>query len=109
MRGAALESAKVTVFIGPLDYDIVKELRAGLEQMMSLGAAWIIRPISEYVMIPLFKFLRLFIPNYGWVIIVFSIIIKIALHPLTKTSMKSMKQDAGADADDERDPGEVQG
>jgi YidC/Oxa1 family membrane protein insertase len=43
-------------------------------------------------MIPLFKFLRGFIPNYGLVIIVFSIIIKFALHPLTRSSMRSMKR-----------------
>jgi len=40
----------------------------------------------------LFHMLHLFIPNYGFVIIVFSIIIKLALHPLSKTSMKSMKK-----------------
>jgi len=44
------------------------------------------------VMIPLFQFLRMFIPNYGFVIIVFSLIIKIALHPLTRTSMKGMRK-----------------
>jgi YidC/Oxa1 family membrane protein insertase len=91
-RGGASEAAHVQVFIGPLQYDIIKGFGRGLEQTMSLGAAWIIRPISEYVMIPLFKFLRSFIPNYGLVIIIFSIIIKIALHPLTRTSMRSMKK-----------------
>ncbi len=92
LRGAPEERAKVTVFLGPLDFDVLKEYHRGLEQIMSLGAAWIIRPISEYVMIPLFQFLRMLIPNYGLVIIVFSIIIKIALHPLTRTSMRSMKK-----------------
>ncbi len=86
------EHTKVTVYLGPLDFDIVKGYGRGLEQIMSLGSAWIIRPISEYVMIPLFQFLHMFIPNYGWVIIVFSIIIKLALQPLTRTSMKSMKR-----------------
>jgi len=43
-------------------------------------------------MLPVFGFLHLIIPNWGLVIIVFSIIIKGALHPLTKTSMKSMKK-----------------
>ena len=86
------ERAKVTVYLGPLDFNTVKGYGRGLEQMMSLGAAWIIRPISEYIMIPLFQFLHMFIPNYGWVIIVFSIIIKVALHPLTRSSMKSMKR-----------------
>jgi YidC/Oxa1 family membrane protein insertase len=92
LRGSAEERSKVTVYLGPLDFDLLKGYHRGLEQVMSLGAAWIIRPISEYVMIPLFQFLRMLIPNYGLVIIVFSIIIKIALHPLTRTSMKSMKK-----------------
>ena len=81
-----------TVFLGPLDFDIIKSYGVGLDQIMSLGAAWIIRPISEWVMIPLLKFLRSIIPNYGVVIIIFSIIIKAALHPLTRTSMRSMKK-----------------
>jgi YidC/Oxa1 family membrane protein insertase len=70
----------------------VKRYGRGLEKTMNLGAAWIIQPISEYVMIPLLKFLRMFIPNYGVVIIVFSLIIKLALHPLTRTSMRSMRK-----------------
>ncbi len=91
-RGGPLESTHLTVYLGPLEYDRIKALGRGLEQTMSLGAAWIIRPISEYVMIPMFTFLRSFIPNFGLVIIIFSIIIKIALHPLTRTSMRSMKR-----------------
>ena len=91
-KGGSSESGKVTVFLGPLDFDIVKGYHRNLEQIMSLGAAWIIRPIAEYLMLPLFEFLRYLIPNYGLVIIVFSIIIKVVLHPLTKTSMKSMKK-----------------
>ncbi len=91
-RAAEVEQASFTVFLGPLDFGIIKSYGAGLDQIMSLGAAWIIRPISEWVMIPLFQFLRSFIPNYGVVIIIFSLIIKIALHPLSRTSMKSMKR-----------------
>jgi YidC/Oxa1 family membrane protein insertase len=92
LKGAPLETAKVTVFMGPLDYDIMRSYGKHLDGMMNLGAAWIIRPISEYVMIPIFNLLRWLIPNFGLVIIVFSILIKIALHPLTKTSMSSMKK-----------------
>jgi YidC/Oxa1 family membrane protein insertase len=91
-RGARSESAKFTVFMGPLDIDIVRSFDNNLDRIMSLGAAWIIRPISEYLVIPLLQFLRMLIPNYGFVIIVFSIIVKVVLHPLTKTSMKSMKR-----------------
>jgi YidC/Oxa1 family membrane protein insertase len=90
-KGTSVEGSTVTVFLGPLDFDVVSSYD-GLAQIMSLGAAWIIRPISEFVMIPLFNLLHIFIPNYGLVIIVFSIIIKVLLHPLSRTQMKSMKK-----------------
>ena len=86
------EHARLTVFLGPLDFDIVKGYDRGLDQIMSLGAAWIIRPIAEYVMLPIFQFLRMIIPNYGVVIIVFAVIIMVVTIPLTRTSMRSMKK-----------------
>ncbi len=85
------ESTRFTLFIGPLDYDIIKSYGHGLDHIMSLGWSWI-RPITVYLFIPLFKFLRIFISNYGIIIILFSIIVKVALHPLTRSSMKSMKK-----------------
>lgn len=88
----ALETDRFTVYVGPLDFDGVKKYGVELERIMSLGAAWIIRPISEYVIIPLFKLIHYVIPNYGFVLIVFSLIIKIVLHPLTRTSMRSMQK-----------------
>jgi YidC/Oxa1 family membrane protein insertase len=91
-KGRSVESSSLDVYMGPLEYDRMKSMGHGLEQTMNLGATWIIRPISEYVMIPLFKLLRWFIPNFGVVIIVFSLIIKIALTPLTRTSMRSMRR-----------------
>jgi YidC/Oxa1 family membrane protein insertase len=79
-----------TIYIGPLDYKTVKSLGVGLEQIMNFG--WkIIQPISILVLWT-FTFLHKFIPNYGIVIIVFSILVKIVLHPLTKKSYQSMKE-----------------
>ncbi len=90
--GKQVETDRFTVFVGPLDFDIVKTYNVELERIMSLGSAWIIRPISEYVILPVFKFLRLFISNYGIILIIFSIIIKVVLYPLTKSSMTSMRK-----------------
>lgn len=84
------ESSKLKVFIGPLSFSIIKGYDRGLDHIMTLGWSWI-RPITEYLFIPLFHFLHTFISNYGLVIIIFSIIIKLVLHPLTKTSMRSMR------------------
>jgi len=91
-REGSDEKKTVTVFLGPMDHTVLKSYGTNLESMMSLGWAFLVRPISEYVMLPFFGFLHLIIPNWGLVIIVFSIIIKIVLHPLTKSSMKSMKK-----------------
>ena len=91
-KGQSAETDRYTVFLGPLDFDIVKAYNVELERTMSLGAAWIIRPISEYVIIPLFKFLHIFIANYGIVLIIFALIIKVVLYPLTKSSMVSMRK-----------------
>lgn len=86
------EKKTITVFLGPMDHTVLKSYDVGLENMLSLGWAFLVRPISEYVMLPLFGILHVVIPNWGLVIIVFSIMIKIVLHPLTKSSMKSMKK-----------------
>jgi YidC/Oxa1 family membrane protein insertase len=78
------------IYIGPLDYKIVRGFNVELERMMNLG--WrIIQPFSILVLW-LFTFLHKFIPNYGVVIIVFSILVKVVLHPLTRKSYQSMKQ-----------------
>jgi YidC/Oxa1 family membrane protein insertase len=91
-RGGAGESSKVQVYLGPMDYRTLRNYGRGLDQTISLGARWIIRPIAQYFMIPLFEFLHSFIANYGLVILLFSVIIKVILHPLTRTSMRSMRK-----------------
>ncbi len=89
---SAAETASVRLFIGPLDIDVLRSYGVGLEGMMSLGWAWLIRPIAEWVFLPLFRGIHYLIPNWGIVIILFSILIKLLLHPLTRSSMKSMKR-----------------
>lgn len=90
-KNSVNETAKISTYIGPLKFSTIKGYDRGLDKIMSLGWSWI-RPITEYVFIPLFAFLHSIIPNYGIVIIVFSILIKFALYPLTKTSMGSMRK-----------------
>ena len=88
-----LEKNSLQVFIGPLKKNILSSYKnIELDKVLNLGATWIIRPISEYFILPLFSFLHSFIQNFGVVLIVFSIIIKIVLHPLTQKSSHSMKK-----------------
>ncbi len=92
LRGSPSENARIRVYLGPMEYSRLREYGRDLDRMIYLGPTWGIRQIAEYLMIPLFNFLRSFIPNYGVVIIIFSIILKFALHPLTKSSMVSMRK-----------------
>ncbi len=84
------------LYVGPVEYNTLKVYGRNFEALVDfgsfLGLKVVIRPISEYFLLPLMKFLHEFIPNYGFVIILLSIIVKFALHPLTKQSMKSMKK-----------------
>jgi YidC/Oxa1 family membrane protein insertase len=95
-KNTALESCRFTVYIGPVDYDRLKEYGEKFTALVDFGSFFglkiIVRPIAEYVLLPLFNFLHTFIPNYGFVIIVFSLIIKFVLYPLTKSSFQSMKK-----------------
>ncbi len=83
------------LYIGPMDYDRLVSYGRNFDAIYDFGSIFglqLLRPISEYVILPLFQFLHKFIPNYGFVIIVFTLIIKLALYPLTKQSYKSMKR-----------------
>ena len=79
-----------TLYFGPLDYDIIKSYGFELEQIIDLGPS-IFRPFGKFILWS-FRWLHSFIPNYGWVIVIFSILIKLMLFPLTKKSYKSMKE-----------------
>jgi len=79
-----------TIYLGPLSYDLLTSYEAKLEDMMDLGGS-IFRPFGKFILW-CFVGLRKFIPNYGFVIVVFSILIKIVLYPLTKKSYQSMKE-----------------
>ena len=81
--------AAVSLYLGPLEYDRIKGLNINLESIMNFGWA-IIRPISKGVLWTL-KSMHAYIPNYGVILIVFSIMVKLIVYPLTKKSYESMK------------------
>lgn len=95
-KNSDYEKRSFTLYIGPVDYDILSDYNRNFEAIVDFGSffglKFIVRPIAEYILLPLFTFLHTFIPNYGFVIIVFSLIIKFVLYPLTKSSYQSMKK-----------------
>ncbi len=83
-------SQNFTIFVGPLDYDVASSF--GLAGMLDFGMRFVVRPIGEFFMLPIFRFLHNFIGNYGIVIIVFSILIRLLLWPLSIPQIKSSRK-----------------
>ena len=80
-----------TVLLAPLEFDIAREYN--LTGMVDYGfMEFLIRPISEYVLLPLFRLIHGFIANWGLVIIVFSLLIRGALWPLSIPQIKSSEK-----------------
>jgi YidC/Oxa1 family membrane protein insertase len=78
---------KMSWYLGPSDYKILKSYDKNLEKVISLG--WgIFGWINKFIFIPLFGFLSSYI-SYGIAIIIFTILIKIAMSPITYKSFLS--------------------
>lgn len=80
------------LYLGPMDYRQIRQYD-GVYNMVDYGwdaFEWMTRPLATILFIPAFNLLSSFIANYGLVIIVLCIAIKIVLFPLTRSSYKSM-------------------
>ncbi|MBM4157896.1 MAG: membrane protein insertase YidC [Ignavibacteria bacterium] len=92
IRNDKIDTADFKILLAPMDYKILSSYNMDLEKTMRFPLDFIVRPIAIYVILPFFYFLHSFIPNYGLVIIVFAIAMKILLNPLMKKQMESMKK-----------------
>ena len=78
---------KMSWYFGPTDYKTLKSYDKNLEKVISLG--WgIFGWINKFIFIPLFGFLSSYI-SYGIAIIIFTILIKVAMSPITFKSFLS--------------------
>lgn len=82
------ESIGFRFYLGPNHFNTLKKQDAELEELVFLGRN-IIRWISQFVIIPIFNWLNNYIANYGIIILLMTIIIKMGLFPLTWKSYMS--------------------
>jgi len=76
------------LYAGPKEYDRLKALHVGLEHIIDFG-------FFSVLAVPLFWTLKLFynfLGNYGWAIVLLTILIRIPFIPLVNKSQKSMKK-----------------
>lgn len=75
------------VYVGPINYHILKNYNIGLDKIVNLGWKYI-RPFSIFVLWIFINLYKLF-ANYGVVIIIFTGLMKVVFHPLTHKSVKA--------------------
>ncbi|MDX1590920.1 MAG: membrane protein insertase YidC [Balneolaceae bacterium] len=81
------------LYTGPLRYYDLKEFDEHAYDVVEIGYAlirWFADPLVRYLVIPFFAFGSTIISNYGILIILFGILVKLILFPLTQKSFKSM-------------------
>jgi len=79
-------SYSAKLYVGPKDQNSLRELAEHLDLVVDYGVFWIIcKPIHQAMVA-----IHSYIGNWGWAIVVLTIIIKILLFPLSARSLKSM-------------------
>lgn len=76
------------LYAGPKEYDVLKTLNVGLEHIVDFG-------FFSIIALPLFWILKFFyqiVGNYGWAIVLLTILVRIPFIPLINKSQKSMKK-----------------
>jgi YidC/Oxa1 family membrane protein insertase len=78
----------VRLFVGPKDLNVLGQLRPPLEELVQFGWFGI---IAKPLLVVL-QWTHKYIPNWGWAIVVLTIVINIPLFPLKVSSYRSMKK-----------------
>lgn len=79
----------LALFVGPKDYDLLRAIDPKLERLVDFGwFSLLARPIFFAVHWLNDKWVH----NYGWAIVIVTIVINMLLFPLKLTNMKSMKK-----------------
>ena len=91
---AQTEQYDFAFYFGPNKYAVLKKIGDWegrpllLDRLIPMG--WgIIGWVSRWVVIPVFDFLRQYIPSFGWIILILAVLIKLIISPLTYKSYLS--------------------
>ncbi len=82
------QQVKMGFYFGPTKFRDLKSMDRGFEKMLPLGWTIISKSISRWLIIPAFNFLENFIKNYGLIILVFTLLIRLVLLPLVYKSYR---------------------
>lgn len=89
IEDVSTRKATFNYFFGPNDYEILPNVTDGFSRNLDLGwppMLW----INKFVIIPIFNFLENYIGNYGLIIVLLVLFVKIILLPLSYKSYLGM-------------------
>ena len=89
---SANQSIPLQFYFGPNKFKELKKLNLDLERQIPLGWGFLLHWINRLAVIPVFNFLEGFNLNYGIIILILTILLKIVLFPIAyKTYISSAK------------------
>ena len=91
LPAAASATIPFQLYYGPNEFNILKKYNLQMESIVDLGSGIFsfVKYINRYIIMPVFNFFASFISNYGWVIALLTIFIRVVTSPLTYTSYLS--------------------
>ncbi|MBM3314689.1 membrane protein insertase YidC, partial [candidate division WOR-3 bacterium] len=81
-------SSNLTVYLGPVEYKRLRSFGLGFESVVSLG--WL-KPVALAILWIIELFYKL-VGNWGWAIVLFSVLMKAVFYPLTRIQTRQMRQ-----------------
>lgn len=87
------QSIDLGFYFGPLKYNVLRKYKMDLERQIPLGwSFFLMQWINRFAVLPVFNFLEGFNLNYGIIILILTILLKLVLFPIAyKTYMSSAK------------------
>jgi YidC/Oxa1 family membrane protein insertase len=91
LPAAASATIPIALYYGPNEFKVLKQYNLKMESIVDLGSGIFsfVKYINRYIIMPVFNFFASFIRNYGWVIALLTIFIRLVTSPLTYTSYLS--------------------
>lgn len=91
LQSAQSATVPLALYFGPNDYKILKQYHNDMEDMVDLGSGIFsfVKYINRWIVIPAFNFFSGFTKNYGIVILLLTLLIRLVISPLTYSSYLS--------------------
>ncbi len=91
LPAASQATVPLAIYYGPTDYKILKQYGNDMEDMVNLGSGIFsfVKYINRWIIIPIFNFFASLTSNFGIVILLLTLFIRLVISPLTYSSYLS--------------------